>query len=114
MRSAAFITAIIIVCALLAMSMLAGCAPTVATEQPYAPVIYDMTQWTKDVTECRAHGLAYKRGFSPKAIGSAGVKGLAQNAGSAPVNILIPVAGAGGGIIYESFEELGLTDLNQQ
>jgi len=100
--------------ALIALAFLSACAPTVATEAVYTPEIYDQARYTADVNICRGWALKDHAGFSPKAIASAGAKGAAQNAGSAAVNVLIPIAGAAGGIVYESLEELGLTDLRQQ
>lgn len=94
--------------------LLMGCASTVATEIPLAPEVYNMTLWQRDLDLCRGHALAAKKGLSAKAIGGAGFGGAAQNAGSAPINWLIPVAGAAGGIVYETFEEFGLTDRYQQ
>jgi hypothetical protein len=91
--------------------VLAGCStPHFDATVVFTPEIYDPVKYGHDVDDCTTDMQKMPRSFSPTAIAQAGGQGAAENAGSAPVNWLIPVAGAAGKIVYETVEQLGITN----
>jgi hypothetical protein len=95
---------------LLALPLLAGCAPIAdVLAPPYVPVpihIYDQAQYEADKAECAAAGVAFVPQFSFGSALSQTVDGATSNTSLIPVSPLVPAYGAAGGAIRAASDGL--------
>lgn len=76
--------------------LLSGCASS-PDWSAYTPEIHSASQYVKDQADCQVYASNYKGKFDGGSVVVAGVQGAANNASEAPINAVIPLAGAAGG-----------------
>lgn len=80
----------------------------------YVPVVSDAGALERDKGECRKYALAYREPFSLGRVGTAAVRGAGQNAAEAPINPVIPLAGAVGSAGVATLDSLGILSDKQK
>lgn len=73
-----------------------GCAPALSLDA-YVPEIHNPSQYDKDQADCQVYASNYKGKLDGGLVVVAGAQGAANNASEAPINAVIPLAGAAGG-----------------
>lgn len=79
-----------------------GCAtmfPGATTYVPLAVRVDSPAQFKADLAECHAKADPYSPGWSTSPVIQSVVDGATNNAAYAPINPIVPLAGAGGGLV---------------
>lgn len=98
----------------IASLLLAGCSNLKAW-QPYAVEISAPGVYEADKSACLSYALAYRPGFDLLGIGSAAIKGGAQNAPAGVVGgPLIPAVGALGAATTQALNDLDLLSTDKK
>lgn len=91
-------------------SFTVGCmTPTAA---PFAPEVYNQTQYDADLVQCAKDLGVYHPKFNAAEVGQSAAQGAASNATGAAVNPLVPILGAAGAATAQALK--GIDALNAQ
>lgn len=93
--------------------VLAACGD-ISTYQPYVQDINDPAALAKDEGDCLKHAQVYSVQFDFEGIGTAGLKGMAENAPGGAVDPLVPALGGIGGATSALLDSLGVLSDKQR
>lgn len=95
---------------------LAGCAPAVATYEPYVGDVVNPAALLLDKAACRGYALAYQAPLDINAIATGAAQGAARNASGAaiPPFGIVPALGAAGGATEAALSGLGVFNNDQR